>query len=141
MRRASHVFDLRLEWYNVDAYFKAEGAFDKQSAIGCLGTPALMLFLGIVGAAFLKSPRAKDTMFNVIGLVFFFGIFYTIFQLGLSPRRYIRNNILPSLVRALRPLKPSEAEVIECVEMVKKTGVPLGKRITVNDIWKELNRP
>jgi hypothetical protein len=55
-------------------------------------------------------------------------------QLITSSRRYVLRNAVPQLVRALAPLRPSEAEIADILQELKQYKLKLGSKLQPSDV-------
>jgi hypothetical protein len=62
------------------------------------------------------------------------GLALVIWQLSGSARRYLLKNVLPRLVPALAPLRPTEPELTEVLQELKQRRVKLGAKLRSGDL-------
>jgi len=58
----------------------------------------------------------------------------------LGPKRFFSEKLLPSLVKSLKPLEPSRADLSDCIERCKTLGLKIGKIARVDEVWPRLER-
>lgn len=102
--------------------------FDRQSSLGCFGTILLSAGLFIYGARALQGVRQDNVLVAALILAGL-GALYTLVQLFLARRRIAERRIIPSLARALGPLKPTLHELEECLDRCQAVGMRIGKVI------------
>jgi hypothetical protein len=140
-----------------EARLSGDTQFDRESGLGCLLTlavPAIVLLMaGFLLAHFFDREGSKK-IWPVVGIValvlFGAGLVYTIVQLALAPGRWIRRQLLPKIVSALAPLKPSEQELTDCLALLGTTDLRIAKKIKVSHLlelirqkdraWSDTNR-
>jgi hypothetical protein len=61
-------------------------------------------------------------------------------QAFLIKRRWFRSRIFPMLALALRPIKPTYAELQATMDAMKAEGLAIGKRLDVRSLVAELQR-
>ena len=111
---------------------------DKQSGLGFLGTLIVPLVLLSIAVS-LREPL-QEQMLAIAGITFLVGLLYTFVQLGLGPQRFVRNQVVPSLARALDPLEPTPDELTACLKKCQTAGLRIGKKLKLPHLWAELER-
>jgi len=111
---------------------------DQPIVMGCLATVAL-LALGIPGIAYVPKEwedAAGYALLGAIGLA----LTYTIVQLCLVNRRYYRVKTTPLLVKALKPLKPTQDELETVVRRCRELGLKIGEQTRVEELCRHLTQ-
>lgn len=116
----------------------ADKPWDKESVFGCLGTLIIPPLLVVIGVNLFKSENLKDISGISALVLFATGLITTVMLNMLSPSRYMKRRIYPALGLALRPLKPSEEEIKQCLEKLKAAGYLIGKKIKFHKLWNEI---
>jgi hypothetical protein len=116
---------------------KVEGRFSSFWAItvdaNILFSMAGMIVGGGIGEAII-GHFYPDKMASVMNLLAWLGIAFVAWQIMGSGRRFMRNRIAPVVARALKPLKPTEAELETVLEELRRNGYQIGKRLFVKDL-------
>lgn len=120
----------------LEVRFGKSTQFDKPASLGCLSTVILVLVLFFGSMAFMGPTQDKLLIATLV--IGFTGLVYTFIQLHLAPGRYFHNQVLPALVKALRPLEPTKDDLVRCLERCQTLGMKIGKVAKVNDIWAQL---
>lgn len=111
---------------------------DKQSGIGCAGT---LLLSGLLFYAFYQVTHGIDS--NLLSFSFaavLLAFAYTVIQLGLGPRRHLQAKVVPRLARAMKPLRPTQAELAAGLDKCRAARMKIGHELTVEELWAELVR-
>lgn len=116
----------------------ASAEFDRQSGLGCLAT--VLIGGGLFFGSIVLKDRAKDWGLLAAAILGGVGILYTLLQLHLAPKRFVRRKIIPSLAKALAPLKPGREEIESSLERCKSVGLRIGKVVMAREIWPLLER-
>jgi hypothetical protein len=77
---------------------------------------------------------APDEEFPIFMTVLVMGAGLVISQLATAGRRYLRRVIVPTLDVALKPLRPSEAEVGTVLAELKQLGHKIGAKLRATDV-------
>jgi len=102
---------------------------DRQTGLAFLAT-ILALFGGIFLVG-LVAPSATDSAaLTIVSL----GALYIVWSALGSGRRYLRSEIVPVLVRTLRPIQPTEAEVRAALEEVRAAGHRIGAKLKAGEV-------
>jgi len=123
----------------VEERFAKSTQMDKQSGLGCLGTVLVGGTIFFVGAVYIRGP-AKDKYLLAALIFVAIGTIYTLVQMHLGPGRFFRVKLLPSLVKALKPLEPTREDLADCLERCKTLGLKIGKVVKVDEVWSRLER-
>lgn len=107
-------------------------SFDVFSGTGCLTTIFLPIVVGI--AACNRTTSAGSI---ALGL-FVFGTLFTLVQIALGHRRFVRRAVLPALVQALRPLRPTSNELEACLGTCRARNWEIGKGLSSDAILKAM---
>ena len=113
----------------VEKFYTGGMNFDKQSGMGCLGTIVLGGGLAAVALTVFENTPWQDRLCLVAGVVAFIGACYTVVQLVGVPGRSVQKTALVRLAATLRPLNPSEAEIIRALEKCKTADMMIGTKI------------
>ena len=106
-----------------------ETKVDKRSGLGCLGTIGAVAALFFLGRVIYEGQPFPDWLYwGLLGLLGA-GSVYTLAQLGLGPRRHLRQQVWPALARALKPLDPTQQELGDCLHKMAGMKLQIGKRI------------
>jgi hypothetical protein len=118
----------------------AKATLDNKSRFGCFGTIALVVLLSCVSStlAMLEAELAHDIMSIIVILVATFGFAYTVIQIMLGPRRFVKKEIIPLLAQALLPLNPTQAEITRLLNYFKARGFKIGQKISDKKLWEAL---
>jgi hypothetical protein len=112
----------------------ASSKLDWQTALGVVGFIAMLVVAGKLSDAYMQQSGAIWITALVLGLAL------VLSQALLARRRWMRKNVLPVLTLALRPLKPSEAELREMLDKMKAEGRMIGRKLDVRLLLAELQR-
>ena len=107
--------------------------FDRKSGWGCALTfivPSCFL----VAAAAVRSAHLQSVLLIASAVAFGLGTVVTAFFLATGPSRYIRERVLPMLVRSLRPLKPTEAELAQALDKMAGVSLKVGRKLKPQQI-------
>lgn len=106
--------------------------FDAASGLGCLGTIVAFFLVMSVGRSLFggNADQAIGAALAVSGVL---GV-ATLVLLATDGRRFARRKVLPVLVRALRPLRPTPEEIDAAREGLKARGGKLGKILKTGEI-------
>lgn len=122
----------------VEQRFANSTEMDKPAGLGCLGT--LLVGGGLFfGSLAFRGPM-QDKMLIAAAILSGVGTIYTFIQLHLGPGRFFRARVLPSLVKALRPLAPTREEIAACIERCQTLGLKIGKVAKSSEVWSRLER-
>jgi len=83
----------------------------------------------------------RDKALTAAGIIVLAGCLYFLIQLFFEPRRIYTREFLPSLAKALRPLKPTKEEITMCLERYKRAGMQIGKKIKPAELWEAVQPP
>jgi hypothetical protein len=121
----------------VERRFANYTELDKESSLACLGT-----VLVVVGFMFASWAFPRQIQEILLSSAIFFGIgtVYTVNQLYLGPRRFFMAQVLPPLVKALKPLKPTREEVAACIDRCKTQHLKISKVAKLDVVWARLER-
>lgn len=110
---------------------------DLASGLGCLATVAGFVAVLSIASTFVRagSEAAVGVAFAVGGAL----ALVTLILLATDGRRYARRVLLPVVVRALRPLRPSQEEIGATLEDLKVRRVKLGKSLKADALVDALN--
>jgi hypothetical protein len=122
----------------VERRFANSTELDRPAGLGCLGTVLIGAAL-FFGSMAVRGPM-QDKILVAALVAVVIGTIYTFVQMHLGPGRFFRAKILPSLVRALKPLRPTRDDVAECVQHCKTLGLKIGKVAKVDEVWARLER-
>jgi hypothetical protein len=102
----------------------------------------VITFFGVLLAIFAEAAIveriASEYVPESIAIVSVIGIILTGWQISLSNRRFIRRNIIPILVRTLKPLKPSEEELEAALAELTKLRHKIGRKLSSRDLMTAL---
>lgn len=99
-----------------------------------------VFFLSIAGINSLfkidiaRHPSYDKILGPALGLLLLAGIILTLVLMFLSSGRYINKVIMPSLIRALTPLRPSLEELQEALATFKNAGLIIGRKISARKL-------
>jgi len=113
----------------------ANTRFDKASGIGCAVSAVVFSFLCCGSFAVGEEGLLRDVIHIGMGAVAIIGLIYTVVQLLLAPSRYVQRDIVPRLARALRPMKPTRAEISACIATMRSKGHRIGRMINEEPLW------
>ena len=122
----------------VEQRFANSTQMDKQSGIGCLGT--LLVGAGLFFGSMAFHGPTQDQILIWAAILFGIGTIYTFVQMHFGPRRFFRAHVLPSLVKSLKPLKPTSEDVAACIDRCKILGLKIGKVTKLDEVWAPLER-
>lgn len=63
-----------------------------------------------------------------------------IINLATDARRYLKRELIPRLVRALAPLRPNPAEILDAVRYARSLDLRIGKRINPDKLFELIQR-
>jgi hypothetical protein len=112
----------------------ASSQIDWQTGLGVVGFIAMLFMAAKLSDAYEAQTQAIWIATLVLGL----GLVLS--QALLARRRWMRRRVLPVLTLALRPLKPSEAELKAILEKMKAEGRMIGRKLDVRMVVAELQR-
>lgn len=115
-RLASFHFDVPMVLYTIGAIFLAP------------------MLIGVLGAILPASVPPEYPVLAVGALAL--GI--VIWQAIGTSRRFVNKQILPTLAKCLRPLKPTEAEMQGVLNELKKYKHKLGSKLKIGDLMEAL---
>ena len=84
------------------------------------------------------SPDRVDHCLIAAGAAFFVGIAFTAWQIVLSNRRFISREVVPVLAKSLAPLHPSEAEITNVLDELKRLRLKMASKLTTAELYKFL---
>lgn len=105
---------------------------------GCLGTFVTAFLVFMIGNAFVMYPEARSTLSAVVGYILLTGGLVSVVLMIFEPGRIFRCKMLPSLAKALRPLKPTQDEIADALARFKRSGYKLGKKLKPEVLWNEI---
>lgn len=112
--------------------------FDSLSSLGMLAT------IGVPFAVAAVVPMLPKTGADPVGMAVVAGFvcaMLTIILLANDGRRYTRRTILPVLIRAIRPLRPTEEEIDGVLESLYARKDKLGKVLKTHQVVDALTFP
>ncbi len=121
----------------VEQRFANSTKMDTQSGLGCLGT--LLVVAGFMFASWAFPGRIQEILLSSAVLLGI-GTVYTVIQLYLGPGRFFTAQVLPSLVKALKPLKPTREDIAACIDGCKSQRLKIGKVAKLDVVWARLER-
>lgn len=113
----------------VEKRYSASTQFDGKSGLGCIATLLVPFFILVIGLSIFDTEKTKDIVAGAAVILFVCGLIYTIIQLALAPKTFMKNQIYPSLVMALAPLNPESQEILTCLAKLNAAGYKIGKKI------------
>jgi hypothetical protein len=122
----------------VEQRFANSTEMDKQSGLGCLGT--VVVGGGLLFASLAYHGPIQDKILLLAAILFGIGTVYTFVQLHLGPRRFFTAQVLPPLVKALKPLKPAREDVAACIDRCKTQSLKISKVAKLDVVWARLER-
>jgi hypothetical protein len=122
----------------VEQRFASSTQMDKQSGIGCLGT--LLVGAGLFFGSLAFQGPTQDRILIWAAILFGIGTIYTFVQMHFGPRRFFRAQVLPSLVKSLKPLKPTREDISACIDRCKILGLKIGIVTKLDEVWAPLER-
>jgi hypothetical protein len=108
---------------------KVEARFSASQFDGPTSLALGALFLLGLGAMALAEKVPESASGTVIVLGWAIGIGLVVWQLLQVRHRYFRTKIFPTLIPALRPLKPTAAEIEAVVKRMKQRGEKMGSKL------------
>ncbi len=114
-------------------------SFDRVSGTLCVATLLTVLaWVWIANGSPWASHIGTETALLVgFGLGGAGGLMTLISLLG-DTMRYIRRTLLPKIARALRPLRPTEEEIVDVLTTLRQAKHPLGKAIQTDRVMQAL---
>jgi hypothetical protein len=109
---------------------------DKESWLVILGT-IILAALVPKQAQSLLGIEAGTILLFILGL----GFIMFIYQLAISGRRYMRKQIIPTVAKALAPIKPTQDELKATLLELKRIGHKVGKKLKLSDLWPMVGSP
>ncbi len=122
----------------VEQRFANSTQMDRQSGLGGLGT--VLIAGGIFYASFAYHGPIQDKILLAGAIFFGIGTIYTFVQLHLGPRRFFMARVLPPLVKALKPLKPTREDVAAGIDQCTMQRLKIGKVAKLDAVWAPLER-
>ena len=111
---------------------------DAPAGFGCFGTIALAIGFFV---ALVKLPHQWENQVMVSGaIVVGIGILYTLVQMHLVPRRFVRKQIVPRLAKSLAPLRPVDEEIANALLRCKQGGLEIGTYVKAGAVQAALAR-
>lgn len=107
-------------------------SFDIMSGTGCITTIILPVVVGIAACNRTSSAGTMALGLFVIGTVF------TLIQIALGHRRFVRRHVLPTLADALRPLRPTANELEACLGTCRARKWQIGSGLSSDAILAKL---
>jgi hypothetical protein len=119
----------------VEARFSAS-QFDGPTSLALVG-----LVLAVAGAVAVAGKVPESASGPVIALGWVIGIGLVVWQVMQIKHRYFRDKIFPTLVPALRPLKPTAAELEAVLKRMKQRGEKMGSKLDLKRLLAALKAP
>lgn len=91
----------------------------------------------LCAAPVMASAVGQDAEGKIFLVAIAIGTALVIWQSLESGPRYMRKEILPVLAKSLKPLQPSEAEIGQALEELKKAGHKIGKKLKPAHVVQE----
>ncbi len=110
--------------------------FDAVSGLLLLATFMIPLALALAAGNASKSLGEGLAMLAIGSGVLL--LVATVVALATDGRRFCRRKILPTLIRALRPLGPAREELEQELGDLKTRGLKVGKKIRIQELWEGL---
>ena len=107
---------------------------------GTTGVLTIALFIALLVWASSSQGAMQETLYMAAWLLGGAGVLLTIYWVATDIRRYVRRELHPKLVRALRPLNPSEDELSEVLGYLKQSKVKSGRKIRAKELYDALVR-
>lgn len=101
---------------------------------------AIAVFVGLLVWASFSSGDMRHMLFMSSWAAGGVGLILSIYSWAGDIRRYIRREIHPKLIRALRSLNPSQAELADVLDRLKASKVKSGKKLRANELYEALRR-
>lgn len=122
----------------VEQRFANSTEMDKPAGLGCLGT--LLVGGGLFFGSLAFRGPTQDRILIAAAILFAVGTIYTFVQMHLGPSRFFRARVLPSLLKSLKPLKPTREEIAGCIDRCNTLGLKIGKVAKPSEVWGRLER-
>ena len=122
----------------VDQHYH-HGHFDRTAYALLVAFPLAFiafLFLSIWGTGPNEPSNFPEWTFYVFPLSLFI---WFLVALALEPRRYVRNYVLPRLGTALAPLKPTDEELKQSLDLLKVQNFKLGTKVRVQQLRRTID--
>lgn len=103
--------------------------FDKEVALSILAAIGL-----VAGGVTLAPMVVPDRMEMALGAMLLLGVVLVVSQMVSAKRRYLRREIVPALVRALRPLRPTQTEITSALAESKRLKHTIGAKLHPNEL-------
>ncbi len=104
--------------------------------------PATATLIGVILALFACFPIAERFGIGDLGRLLIpvavVGLGVVIWQVLAGKGRYVRREILPLLARALRPLQPTDAELLGTIALQKKQRAKLASSVKLDELKQAL---
>lgn len=114
----------------------AQTQFDGQSGLGGLATLALPALILIIASA-TAGQLPEWAGLTALALAILGGLF-TLYSLATDSRRFIRREVNPRLLRALRPIEPTLEELESVIQQLRTIKHPIGRRINPRRLFEDL---
>jgi hypothetical protein len=97
----------------------------------------------LVGAVFFYAcikvkGQAQDRALVLTLVLGVIALAWCLWLMHRSPRRYVKQRIVPLAARSLKPLKPTREELASSLEQGESMGMRLAKEINFNELWAML---
>ena len=102
---------------------------DKEVGFAIVGAIGMMTF-----AKPLASRFAPDQTEVALLTAVAFGVALVVWQIANAGQRYMRRAIVPTLITALRPLRPSDSELQAVLAELKRLGHKIGAKLRAKDL-------
>ena len=98
-----------------------------------------MAFVGYLGVALFVIPRVVkdiDTRGRIETYFFFASLCLLTYICFTARRRYMERNIYPKLSKALRPLRPNEAEIKYLMLQLRQQKITIAKALKPKELMR-----
>ncbi len=106
-----------------------------------VGLTFIVAVLAIWAGVALATRFAPDNSDAIVLALLGLSVVAVFVQFLFTGRRYLRREIGPLLVRALKPLKPTRAEVDRAVADMKEARHKIGSKLDVGHLMRQLDAP
>lgn len=138
-RRALLMEPFHLSSELTEATLSGETKIQGRGGWGCLSTVLVSLAVLFIGNAIWADPEEREKVLTVFTILLIGGGIVSLILLVLEPGRIFSRKIVPNLVAALKPLKPTKEELAACLDRFKRSGFKLGKKIKAERLWKAIH--
>jgi hypothetical protein len=114
-------------------------AFDTRAGLVCFFS--FLAFIAIEIAAYHGPPDSRESTITTSWIVLGLGLVYTLIETIRGRYRFVQSVTLPALIRAWRPIQPTDDEVRSTFSTARRVDVQIARKLTPEIVIHELNVP